>query len=163
VFELREVLSQDTGGIQGTPPIRPGRTTGGKPATRDVLRVDCSLTPRPIKPNDAVILCGRNGGRYGLGPSALPPSPVDSATPYQAPDGHWYVLVKFNEATAKVLAQFTRRLHTLEPPVNQAAIVINEVVVDAPAINDVITTDSLVIPGPFTQEDAQALAASITP
>jgi preprotein translocase subunit SecD len=142
VFELRQVLSEKPAGSQG---------------------VDCGTKPKSIKPNDKVTLCGRNGTQYALGPDALPPSPVDSATAYQAPDGHWYVLVKFNNATDKDLTAFSRRVYPLEPPVNQAAVVINGVVVNAPAINDLITTDSLVIPGPFTQEDAQALAASITP
>ncbi len=163
VFELRQVVSQEAGGIQGKPPISPGPAMGGKPTTGDLHRIDCNVKPRPTKPNDQVMLCGRDGIRYGLGPSALPASPVDSAKAYQAPDGHWYVLVQFNGGAAKDLAKFTRSLYTLEPPINQAAIVINGVVVNATAINNAITTDSLVIPGPFTQEDAQALATSITP
>ena len=140
VFELRQVLSEKPAGSQG---------------------VDCGAKPKSIKPHDRVTLCGRNGTQYALGPDALPPSPVDSAKAYQAPDGHWYVLVQFNVGAAKDLAKFTRSLYTLEPPINQAAIVINGVVVNATAINNAITTDSLVIPGPFTQEDAQALADSL--
>ena len=163
VFEFREVFSQEAGGIQGKPPISPGPAKGGEPTTGDLLRTDCNLTPRPTEHNDKVMLCGENGVRYGLGPSALPASPVDSAQAYQAPDGHWYVLVQFKDVAAKALTEFTRRLSALEPPLNQAAIVIDGVVVNAPAINNVITTDTLVIPGPFSQEDAQALAASITP
>jgi preprotein translocase subunit SecD len=44
---------------------------------------------------------------------------------------------------------------------NQAAIVINGVVVTAPGVNETITGGQLQITGPFSQEEAQALADSL--
>src|SRR3954471_5543768 len=86
VFQLRQVLFQETGKIQLKPPIRPGPAEGGKHATRDLLRVDCGLKSRPMQDADNVILCDADGFRYGLGPSALPAAPVTSAKPEQGTD-----------------------------------------------------------------------------
>ena len=60
-FQLRQVLFQETGRIQKEPPLRPGPAKGGPNATRDLLRIDCTLKPRPMKDDDNVILCDADG------------------------------------------------------------------------------------------------------
>jgi hypothetical protein len=163
VLQLRQVLFQETGSVQLKPPIRPGPATGGKHATRDLLRVDCGLRPRPMKDQANVILCAGNGYRYGLGPSALPATPVASATPVRSSTGDWVVEVTLDDAAAQAFAGFTRRLSQLHPPLNQAAIVIDGVVETAPAVNETITGGALQVTGPFTEEEARALADSLAP
>jgi hypothetical protein len=163
VFQLRQVLFQETGRIHGKPPLRPGPAAGGKHATRDLLRVDCSLKPRPMGDDDNVILCDADGFRYGLGPSALPASPVESATAGQGQDGNWVVNVQLDAEATPAFMAFTRRLSQFHPPLNQAAVVINGVVVTAPAVTERIRGNQVQVNGPFTQEDAEALAAALAP
>ena len=157
----RQVLFQETGKIQLKPPIRPGPAEGGEHATRDLLRVDCGLKARPMQDTDNVILCDADGFRYGLGPSALPPAPVTSAKPEPGPNGDWVVTIQLNDAAAEDFAKFTQRLSEFHPPLNQAAIVINGVVVTAPAVGAEITGGTLQVTGPLNEQDARALADSL--
>jgi hypothetical protein len=161
VFELRQVLFQETGRTQLKPPLRPGPAEGGKNATRDLLRVDCNLKPRPMADEDNVILCDVNGFRYGLGPSALPSDPVTSAQAVPGANGDWAVTVQLDDDATQAFTKFTTRLSGFGPPLDQAAIVINGVVVAAPAVAEAITTGQLQITGPFDQRDAEALARSL--
>jgi len=161
VLQIRQVLFQETGHVQLKPPIRPGPAAGGKHATRDMLRVDCDLKPRPMQDEDNVILCDANGLRYGLGPSALPAEPVASATAIRGSTGDWAVAVTLDGAATEAFKHFTNQLSNVSPPLNQAAIVIDGVVVSAPGVNETIAGGALQITGPFTEEDAQALADSL--
>ena len=71
IFDLRQVLFQESGETQRRPPLPPGPDKGGKNAVRNLQRVDCNLPARPMAPGDNVILCDSFGFRYGLGPSEL--------------------------------------------------------------------------------------------
>jgi preprotein translocase subunit SecD len=161
VFQLRQVLFQETGRIQKEPPLRPGPAKGGPNATRDLLRIDCQLKPRPMKDDDNVILCDADGFRYGLGPSELPASPVESAAPAQGASGEWVVSVQLTQEATAEFEDVTGRVAGMGPPLNQLAIVINGVVVTAPRVEEAISGGQLQISGPLTQQDAQALAASL--
>ncbi|HVQ18535.1 MAG TPA: hypothetical protein VMT27_05810 [Actinomycetes bacterium] len=161
VFQLRQVLFQETGSIQRKPPLRPGPAEGGKDATRDLLRVDCDLPPRPMKDDDNVILCDADGFRYGLGPSELPASPVESAEAGQAQNGDWAVLVKLTGPATADFEDLTARVARFGPPLNQLAVVINGTVVNAPVVNEPISGGVLQVTGPFTQQDAEGLAMSL--
>ena len=160
-FELRQVLFQETGRIQLRPPLRPGPAEGGKHASRDLLRVDCDLKARAMADDDNVVLCDVNGFRYGLGPSALPADPVASATAEVGPSGDPLVAVQLDSAAIDDFTAFTSQLSEFGPPLNQAAIVINGVVVAAPVVRDAIDDGRLQITGDFTDEDAAALTASL--
>ena len=61
IFQLRQVLFQESGEVQRRPPLPPGPAEGGKNATRDLLRTDCSLPARPMADGDNVILCDAPG------------------------------------------------------------------------------------------------------
>jgi hypothetical protein len=155
------VLFQEGGQLQRKPPLAPGPASGGKDATRDLQRIDCSLQPRPIQDADSVILCDSVGFRYGLGPSELAPDAVASAVPLQGGFDDWVVQVQLTDAAAPDFAQLTERLADVGPPLNQVAIVLNGVVVSAPAVQEPITGGTLQITGSFTQDEAEALAASL--
>lgn len=163
VFELRQVLFQEAGQTLRQPPLRPGPASGGENATRELQRVDCELAPRPMRAQDNVILCDSFGFRYGLGPSELPASPVESAEagPSQTNES-WVVTVQLTPASTAEFEQFTRRVSQLGPPLNQAAIVINGAVVTAPVVNEAIATGLLQISGPLSEQEANALAVSLS-
>ena len=65
------------------------------------------------------------------------------------------------DAAADDFADVTGRLSSVQPPLNQLAIVLNGAVVSAPAVNERITGGELQISGAFTQEEAEALASSL--
>ncbi|MEO8106711.1 MAG: hypothetical protein ABI720_05275 [Actinomycetes bacterium] len=162
VFDLRQVLFQESGELQRRPPLPPGPAKGGKSATRDLQRVDCNLAARPMEPGDNVILCDSFGFRYGLGPSEIPADAVDQAIALQGQSGAgWVVQVSLNADAAQTFADVTKRVATLGPPLNQLAIVLNGAVVSAPAVQEPISGGLLQITGTFTQEEAEALAASL--
>ena len=162
VFQLRQVFFQESGQVQGEPPLRPGPTDGGKDAGRELQRVDCQLKPRPMKDSDNVILCDAFGFRYGLGPSELADHPVESAEAGQATSGEWVVTVQLTDEAAAEFADLTERLRQVGPPLNQVAVVINSVVVTAPAVQETITTGLLQISGPLNEQEAAALALSLS-
>ena len=162
VFDLRQVLFQESGEVQRKPPLPPGPADGGKQAARDLQRIDCNLPARPMAADDNVILCDSFGFRYGLGPSELPPGAVDQAIALQDPaGGGWVVQVSLDAEASATFADVTRRVSTLGPPLNQLAIVLNGAVVSAPAVQEAITGGLLQITGGFTQQEAEALAASL--
>lgn len=160
-FELRQVLFQESGQIQRKPPLAPGRARGGKGASDDLLRVDCTLRPRPTQPGDNVILCDGAGFRYGLCPSELPTDAVAQAVPLQGAFDDWVVQVELTDAAAPAFTDMTRRVSQFGPPLNQVAIVLNGAVVSAPAVQEPIEGNTLQITGAFTQAEAEALAASL--
>jgi hypothetical protein len=161
VFELRQVLFQESGRIQRKPAIAPGPADGGKDATGELLRIDCARAPRPVPAEANAILCDGAGFRYGLGPSELPPDAVATAMALQGAFDDWVVQVELTEAATPAFEQLTRRLADVGPPLNQAAIVINGAVVSAPAVAEPIDGGVLQITGRFTQGEAEALAASL--
>jgi len=161
IFELRQVLFQESGETQRRPPLPPGPAEGGKNATRDLLRIDCDLPARPMAADDNVILCDSFGFRYGLGPSELPAGAVDQAIALQGQAGDWVVQVRLDAGAAKTFAEVTKRVSALGPPLNQLAIVLNGAVVSAPAVQEPISGGVLQITGSFTQQEAEALAASL--
>jgi hypothetical protein len=162
VFQLRQVFFQESGQVQGEPPMRPGPTDGGKDAGRELQRVDCTLKPRPMKDSDNVILCDAFGFRYGLGPSELADDPVASAEAGQATSDEWVVTVQLTDDATAEFTDLTQRLVGVGPPLNQVAVVINGVVVTAPAVQEVITTGMLQISGPLNEQEAAALALSLS-
>ncbi len=160
-FELRQVYFQESGKIQRKPPIAPGPAEGGKDATGDLLRIDCSFAPLPTAPTDKVILCDSFGFRYGLGPSELPADAVADAVALRGTDGGWAVQVSLTDQAASVFADVTKRVSQLGPPLNQLAIVLNGAVVSAPVVQEPINGGVLQITGDFTQSEAEALASSL--
>lgn len=161
VFELRQVLFQEGGKVQRKPPLAPGPASGGEDATRDLQRIDCGRPARPMQADDSVILCDSFGFRYGLGPSELPPDAVESAVALQGGFDDWVVQVQLTDAAVPDFGALTERLAGFGPPLNQAAIVLNGAVVSAPAVQEPISGGTLQITGGFTQDEAEALAASL--
>ena len=81
--------------------------------------------------------------------------------PLQGGSDDWVVQVQLTDAAAPRFEQLTERLAGFGPPLNQVAIVLNGAVVSAPAVQEPITGGTLQIAGGFTQDEAEALAASL--
>jgi preprotein translocase subunit SecD len=112
-------------------------------------------------PTDTVVACSRSGAsKYILGPAEVLGRQVSKATAgidQQGASG-WYVLLTFNGEGTKAFGSITDRVTTLASPQNQVAIVLDGLVVSAPAIREAIPSGNAQITGSFTQTEAQDLA-----
>jgi preprotein translocase subunit SecD len=112
-------------------------------------------------PTDAIVACSRTrSSKYILAPAEVLGTQVSKASAgidQQGASG-WYVLLTFNGEGTRAFGSLTARVTTLPPPQNQVAIVLDGLVVSAPAINEAIPSGNAQITGSFTQVEAQDLA-----
>ncbi len=112
-------------------------------------------------PSDALVTCSRDGStKYILAPAELLGSQVSKAAAVLDQQGGsgWMVSLTFNGSGTKAFAAMTTRITSLPAPANQAAIVLDGLVVSSPRIIEAITSGSAQISGNFTQTDATDLA-----
>jgi len=112
-------------------------------------------------PKKYLISCEKNGSyKYVLAPADLVGTDIQSATAGLPPQGGagWQVELKMTTEGAKKFATSTQTLSAAKAPQNQFAIVLDGVVVSAPAVNEPILGGSAVITGSFTVDEAKALA-----
>ncbi len=112
-------------------------------------------------PKKYLISCEKNGSyKYVLAPADLVGTDIQSATAGLPPQGGagWQVELKMTTEGAKKFATSTQTLSAATAPQNQFAIVLDGVVVSAPAVNEPILGGSAVITGSFTVDEAKALA-----
>lgn len=119
----------------------------------------------PGDPTQASVVCDQDGlAKYILGPVELDGSDVATAT--SGPElsqqgtltGRYEVRLEFTSAGAATFGDVTSRLVDLPSPQNQFAMVLDGVVISAPAVQTRITGGTAQITGNFTQESAQQLA-----
>jgi preprotein translocase subunit SecD len=115
------------------------------------------------KPTDVVVACDREGtAKYILGPAGVQGTDVTDAQAVlqsqQGGIGGWIVELSFNDQGTRAFADVTRQVTTLQPPLNQVAIVLDGVVVSAPEIREPITGGRAQIEGNFSQTEATDLA-----
>jgi preprotein translocase subunit SecD len=112
-------------------------------------------------PAQYLITCQKDASvKYALAPADLVGTDIDSATaglPQQGAGG-WQVDLKMTTEGAKKFADSTTKLAKLQSPNNQFAIILDGVVISAPAVNEAIIGGSAVISGSFTADEARALA-----
>jgi preprotein translocase subunit SecD len=70
----------------------------------------------------------------------------------------WLVTLTFDSEGTQRFSEVTGQLAAQQPPLNQFAIVLDGVVVSAPAVNEAIPGGSAEITGSFTQQEANDLA-----
>ena len=112
-------------------------------------------------PSAPLVTCNRAGtSKYILAPAEVLGSDVSKATAAidQQGGSGWYVLLNFNGNGTSKFGAMTTRVTKLATPQNQAAIVLDGLVVSAPRINEAIVSGSAQITGNFTQTDATDLA-----
>jgi preprotein translocase subunit SecD len=119
-------------------------------------------------PSSAVVACDANGfSKYILGPVEVRGQDVDTALSTQrvGPTGaitnEWIVTLEFNRQGTQEFREVTTRLVGLEPPRNQFAMVLDGLVISAPAVNSAITNGNAEISGSFTRESAGTLARQL--
>ena len=112
-------------------------------------------------PTKYLISCEKDGAyKYVLAPADLVGTDVQSATaglPQQGAGG-WQVDLQMTTEGAKKFATSTQTLSAAQSPQNQFAIVLDGVVISAPAVNEPILGGSAVITGSFSADEAKALA-----
>jgi len=112
-------------------------------------------------PNDVIVACSSKSAiKYILGPAEVLGRQVSKATAGIDQQGAsaWYVLLTFNGEGTKAFGNITARVTKLASPQNQVAIVLDGLVVSAPAIREAIPSGNAQITGSFTQAEAQDLA-----
>lgn len=123
---------------------------------------------RLADPEAAFVTCDETGTvKYALGPVEVTGDMIASAssvmntTSSGATTGEWVTTVRFDGKGTDAFADATTRLAGLESPRDQFAIVLDGLVVSAPAVNEVIPTGEAVISGSFTRESAATLAQQL--
>ncbi len=112
-------------------------------------------------PNAALVTCNRDGtAKYILAPAEVLGSDVSKATAAidQQGGSGWYVLLNFTGNGTSKFGAMTTRVTKLASPQNQAAIVLDGLVISAPRINEAIVSGSAQITGNFTQTAATDLS-----
>ena len=139
------------------------------------LALDCSdlqkvrdmlAAPGGDDPNQPMVTCQDDGSaKYLLGPAEVLGTDVSSASAglqtntQGAATGGWQVNLTFNGKGTKAFAKTTTRLAQNQPPLNQFGIVLDGLVVSAPALNNgPIVGGNAQITGNFTQKEANDLA-----
>jgi len=112
-------------------------------------------------PAQPLVSCSRDGSsKYILAPAEVEGNQVSKASAVldNTNGNGWMVLLSFNGAGTSAFGKMTTRVTSLASPQNQAAIVLDGLVVSAPRINEAINSGSAQITGNFTQTDATDLA-----
>ena len=112
-------------------------------------------------PAAPLVSCSRDGAsKYILAPAEVEGNQVSKASAVldNTNGNGWMVLLSFNGAGTTAFGHMTTRVTSLASPQNQAAIVLDGLVVSAPRINEAINSGSAQITGNFTQTDASDLA-----
>ena len=112
-------------------------------------------------PTQPLVSCSRDGAsKYILAPAEVEGNQVSKASAVldNTNGNGWMVLLSFNGAGTTAFGKMTTRVTSLGSPQNQAAIVLDGLVVSAPRINEAINSGSAQITGNFTQTDATDLA-----
>jgi preprotein translocase subunit SecD len=112
-------------------------------------------------PSATIVSCQKDGAsKFILAPAEVIGRDVSKATAaidQQGASG-WYVLLSFTGDGTKKFGALTTRVTKLPAPQNQVAIVLDDLVVSAPRINEAINSGSAQITGNFTQVDSTDLA-----
>jgi preprotein translocase subunit SecD len=114
------------------------------------------------------VTCSTDGTtKYILGPVELDGTDIKSAsaqlgtTSQGLSNGQWQVLLNFKSSGAKKFANVTGRLVNLTQPQNEFAVVLDGLVISAPATQARIGDGTAQITGSFTQSSATALAQQL--
>ncbi len=117
------------------------------------------------EPDQPLVACSQDGAaKYVLGPVEVEGTQIDTATAglrtnsQGVTTNEWVVQLDLDGAGSRAFRETSTRLFGLQPPQNQFAIVLDGLVVSAPAIQSPITNGRAEISGSFTQDSATTLA-----
>jgi len=167
-FEFRPVWARDAS-TAAMPALDPAIVTPDTAVEieRDWNDVDCQASPP--SPGSSPVACSADGAtKFVVGPAELSAADVASAEPGEltnsvgdAIPGQYAVTVTLTGSGAQAFAELTRNLSSLEPPLNELAIIVDGVVISAPAVASVIANGIMQISGGFTKDEATNLADDI--
>ena len=171
-LRLRPVLAEGGGNAITTATSVDTKTAATLPlGVTDALNykfkaLDCTLATNrqggsTDAPADSIVSCSRDGSaKYILSAAEVLGSNISKASAAIDQQGAagWYVLLSFNGEGTKKFGAMTTRVTSLPSPQNQAAIVLDGLVVSAPRINEAINSGSASITGSFSQTEATDLA-----
>jgi preprotein translocase subunit SecD len=111
-------------------------------------------------PAAVLITCDQEGtAKYLLAPVAVEGARIsDADSGVRQGTTTWVVTLQFDGEGTQQFTEVTSQLATQQPPLNQFAIVLDGIVVSAPAVNEAIPGGSAEITGDFTQQEASDLA-----
>ena len=161
----------------GTPITIKGKTVKSKPLPiqsptfnpaleAQFAALDCTndktrVSTKPDDPKQFLVTCSQSGdAKYTLDKTAVQGETIKdaSATLRSQGVGEWVVNLEFDGKGTREFAETTQALVGKATPQNQFAIVLDGLVVSAPAVNEAITGGKAEISGNFTQQSAQDLA-----
>ncbi len=177
--EFRPVMARDDAAAVAIPPLDPSEASPD--AASDLERawtaLDCAAPPIPRSPDPPtkgyadrpIVACSADGAtKYVLAPAASSAADVASAESSKQQDatgatlpGEYAVTVTLTSSGAEAFSQLTGRLASLASPANELAIVVDGLVVSAPAVISAIDGGTLRISGNFTEDEATRLADDV--
>lgn len=140
----------------------------------DAYQIQCGTDAARIAataddPKKPFVACdSSNSVKYILGPAEIEGTDLTKATSSLAvnsqgtPTGGWAVNMEFNSKGAEAFHTVTERIHKLQSPRNQFAIVLDGQVLSAPVPSGAIAGGRAEITGHFTSEEAAALANQLS-
>ena len=141
---------------------------------RDFNTIDCTdpstMLEREVAPSGrAMVTCDANGlFKYILGPIEIPGTHISSASSglgvgsTGVSTGQWVVNLTFDNEGTNRFRDTTTRIRQLESPRNQFAVVLDEAVITAPSVTDIIPNGEAQISGDFTRIEAATLAQQLS-
>lgn len=138
--------------------------TGRPPSTIEIRPV-IDVIPQAKNCGSDGIWCGANGMEaYRLGPAVLRTQDIVEAEARLSDYGEFVVGITLSDAGATKFEAVTRAL-SKEPSANdpQLAVVVDDVVISAPAVQGPVPGGEIDISADFTQAEAKRLAAAINP
>ena len=120
-------------------------------------------------PKKHLVTCDETGAfKFVLAPAELLGTDIKTATAGlptnnqgQAIPGDWQVNLEFTGEGGNTFRDITQRVTSLQPPLNQVAVVLDGVVVTDPTINEVIPGGQAQITGGFDRAEAENLASNL--
>jgi preprotein translocase subunit SecD len=138
--------------------------TGRPPSTIEIRPV-IEVIPRAKHCGSDGIWCGANGMEaYRLGPAVLRTQDIVEAESRLSDYGEFVVGITLSDAGAAKFEAVTRALAKEPGPGDpQLAVVVDDVVISAPAVQGPVPGGEIDISADFTQAEANRLAAAINP
>ncbi len=168
------VPAEELSDVPATEPTSPSDLAWITPAVeRELQTLDCTDPANRVggggdDPATALVTCSVDGTvKYVLGPVEIEGTEIASAssglrtTSQGVVTNEWIVQLEFTGEGTGAFSESTQRLVGLTPPQNQFAMVLDGLVISAPAVNDPITNGSAEISGSFTRETAATLASQL--
>lgn len=177
--EILQLADQDGDGkISAEPAQKPADSSDDAWITEQMLydayKMQCGSQDAQIRgtadnPETGVVACDLTGQvKYLLGPAEIQGTNLTHASSNMAvdaqgnPSGGWAVSMSLDKAGADKFAEITGRIHQLQAPKNQFAIVLDGKVLSAPVPHGAIAGGDAQITGNFTADEAATLANQLS-